>query len=712
MSLPRVTSAKGEIKEIRLPRAIKQTLPAKIDIKDLHANGKLYSDAEISILKSIVNTEGKHSKKSDLFKRSPELSVKYSVTSVVDPSGKKHLLAMYTGASKNKVIGKGSFGSVKYAQDLETGEWYAAKSIIQNKSGGRAPKDDQKAEAYGSVVINDVDEEALAQLVAEMKERNKDVISMEPMEFEVLAQLDQTIGQFVQPHSQSKDAPQKWMFMKLAPGVDLASYLEAHLEPDKKLSIKEALPLIQQMLLAYKDLHDLDILHRDIKTGNMIYDEKSNQITLIDYGLSTKLHGREEVTSLPVGTPGWVDPDIEDLLEYADKNPDEIAAMWQRKWNDWQVKTMDLIAKENNPALLAQYQHFIQEGKEIFNIEFTNKPVSGAKLASFEQRKEAWKLNGYALKQLNFSDSNEWGNINKFLERMEWSELKNKNAVTYSKASDTYSIGIAIKEILLCVKNEELKQFPQLISMYEQATAKDPKSRPTIDELLQQNKQIMDAARENKLHKVAVVDCKDLRPSLLNAQVMQKLKIYDEVILVRTDQFPLSQTIAIKNKLEQQGIKVSERSFITKHENVDQVIAKLRAAETSSSVIYLPTPEIRIKPTTITSKVDGIDLKAKSQVVANATTQLDNAKDKRQQVTTTISNTKNILDQLKEKRLQSKEKFQSRHQVKAAQVSSTPIPEAKPITQNIPANSSENYGIPDKAQAVEPESTRHHFRRS
>jgi calcium/calmodulin-dependent protein kinase I len=81
-----------------------------------------------------------------------------------------------------------------------------------------------------------------------------------------------------------------------------------------------AVNLARQMLLALSYMHDMGIVHRDVKPANFVFENSHrDQLKLIDFDLSTLLKAGNAKLSYGCGTPGYMSPELLTGQGYTEK---------------------------------------------------------------------------------------------------------------------------------------------------------------------------------------------------------------------------------------------------------------------------------------------------------------------------------------------------------------------------------------------------------
>lgn len=77
----------------------------------------------------------------------------------------------------------------------------------------------------------------------------------------------------------------------------------------KRLTEPEAAYFLQQLIEAVRYMHDAQVIHRDLKLGNLFLD-RDMQIKVGDLGLATRVEDRDEKRKTICGTPNYIAPEI------------------------------------------------------------------------------------------------------------------------------------------------------------------------------------------------------------------------------------------------------------------------------------------------------------------------------------------------------------------------------------------------------------------
>jgi len=77
----------------------------------------------------------------------------------------------------------------------------------------------------------------------------------------------------------------------------------------KRLTEPEAAYFMSQLVLAVRYMHDKNVIHRDLKLGNLFLD-KNIEIKVGDLGLATRVEDKDEKRKTICGTPNYIAPEV------------------------------------------------------------------------------------------------------------------------------------------------------------------------------------------------------------------------------------------------------------------------------------------------------------------------------------------------------------------------------------------------------------------
>lgn len=172
--------------------------------------------------------------------------------------------AIYLGARHpGKALGAGGFGKVKLAQSGD-GHWFALK----------VQKDDLASER---------------KILSIMRQSKGNVVSR-----------------------QKPDKPLKYsMLMKYVRGSNLQTIIDQHMADKIKIHPLRWIDILIKLFKQVKLLQKRSILHGDLKLENIIYDNVSNKVYIVDYGFSSITEKDGTVLSADLGgTAEYIAPEL------------------------------------------------------------------------------------------------------------------------------------------------------------------------------------------------------------------------------------------------------------------------------------------------------------------------------------------------------------------------------------------------------------------
>ncbi|KAE8442301.1 hypothetical protein EG329_003501 [Mollisiaceae sp. DMI_Dod_QoI] len=176
-----------------------------------------------------------------------------------------------------ELIGKGSFGRVYRGKDMKTAAIVAVKIIDIDESDTLNPR---QADSY-SEFLKEVN---ALRLLSENNAKNIN---------HVLEALP--VGKAM------------WMITEYCGGGSVATLMKP--TSPGGLNEKWIIPILREVSLALKYVHEVGIIHRDIKCANVLVTEQGN-VQLCDFGVAGIVESKLDKRSTIIGTPHWMAPEL------------------------------------------------------------------------------------------------------------------------------------------------------------------------------------------------------------------------------------------------------------------------------------------------------------------------------------------------------------------------------------------------------------------
>ncbi len=514
-----------------------RSLPSKVEPSHLHENGKLFTDDEIKKIKKKFNKN----KKLKFLKKNKKLKfLKAKTSKHIEHKGKKKeafsvikmnhpktnepsLFAIYLGGDKR--LGTGGFGAVKLMQDLETGEWMAAKvsskkdSVLSMKElKGEA----EKLRAMGQPVQlmeKESSQEKVKKVVMGMEfiqgeDMQKAIVNHYHPSYQLRTMTEDLFNERDENDNSKpilvrmnngtfqlygSNQNEEWGLLReykekelkigsigiaksnfgnggeitLEYGMNPACFeLEKHYTPKitPKFEEKQLIQIAVDCVAKVKDFNE-NYIHRDIKPANIMIDEKTGKVSLIDFGDAIQCPKGSVVKGLggnPVGTGGFMAPEIfkkktNDLdgYNFIVTSPDEDLDSIARKAKKNEIYIYYPNNNTNNNTKLNFF--YVSPSSNENKIQRGQFEIGGEVNQQYPKTKE--ELDSL-IKNLKANPSNPdtlFIDILKDTSSESRSNDKTPFTRVYSSFSDTYSLGVTLAQILN-LKDETRREPPTLFS--------------------------------------------------------------------------------------------------------------------------------------------------------------------------------------------------------------------------------------------------------
>ena len=259
-----------------------QHIPMEVDLKHItnldSSTNKLFLTSPIlrqKIFSTLANKENGRYSKSQLSALNVEIDSPYAVI-----KEDAQIFMVYEGRKKSHHAGVGTFGVVKFAQNMTTGDWVALKNLSSKHSD-----ENGKLIIYSAEKVNLLGNNETTQL----------------------STVGKLLGKFAR-ESASKEH-QVGILMQLAEGIDLLKYKNLYTKSYRYIHPAKLLKILLQMCEQVKNLQAKNMLHCDLKLENFQFNPHTWEIKLTDFGVSRQLPACGYITLKDrIGTPKLNNP--------------------------------------------------------------------------------------------------------------------------------------------------------------------------------------------------------------------------------------------------------------------------------------------------------------------------------------------------------------------------------------------------------------------
>lgn len=160
------------------------------------------------------------------------------------------------------------------------------------------------------------DKVAIKQMILSKQPRKELIVN------EILVMKDsrhKNIVNFLEAYLKTED--DLWVVMEYMEGGSLTDIIEncqANTTSHSPLTEPQIAYIVRETCQGLKFLHDKHIIHRDIKSDNVLLDTQA-RVKITDFGFCAKLTDKRSKRATMVGTPYWMAPEVVKQREYDEK---------------------------------------------------------------------------------------------------------------------------------------------------------------------------------------------------------------------------------------------------------------------------------------------------------------------------------------------------------------------------------------------------------
>jgi serine/threonine protein kinase len=178
---------------------------------------------------------------------------------------------MIAGYVIERKLGAGAMGAVYLGKDAVTGREAAIKTMALAKE-------------FEADVLEDVKSRFLREAKIAERLKHPNIVSI---------------------YASGEEEGLAYIAMELLAGGDMLAYTL----PRKLLPAPEVLDLIARVAEALGYAHEHNVVHRDIKPDNIMYDPAGNTVKVMDFGISRVIDDSKTRTGTVLGTPYYMSPE-------------------------------------------------------------------------------------------------------------------------------------------------------------------------------------------------------------------------------------------------------------------------------------------------------------------------------------------------------------------------------------------------------------------